>query len=79
MVLFSMTTLFNKESKSAAHISRPIQQSDTYLGMIGIYNIFSACMSHNPDDFIGQLHECKRVIKELGGQIHFNIKIGTLK
>ena len=36
-------------------------------------------MSHDPEDFVGDLQECKRTIKGLGGSNHYNMYIGTLK
>ena len=46
---------------------------------IGVDNRCSACISHRTEDFIGELHDCKRTIKAFGGTKRFNIKIGTLR
>ena len=47
--------------------------------MIGRDDRFSACMSHNPADFVGYLQECKRTIKGFVGQTHVDVYIVTLK
>ena len=44
--------------------------------MIGIDSRFSACMPHNPADFVVELNEHKRIMKGFGGQ---TITIYTLE
>ena len=46
---------------------------------IGVDNRCSACISHRPEDFIGELQDCKRTIKAFGGTRSFDVKIGTLQ
>ena len=35
-------------------------------------------MSHDLTEFVGDLQECKRTIKDFGGQTHYNLLIGTI-
>ena len=74
-----MTTVFNVEATSSAYNARTVQQQGSGSDIIGINNENSACMSHNPEDFVGNLQEFKRTIKDFGGQNHYNMHIGTIK
>ena len=46
---------------------------------IGVDNRCSACISHRAEDFVGDLHDCKRTIKAFGGSKTYNIQTGTLR
>ena len=79
MKILAMTTILKAETIDSIHTARYIQQWDSDSELIGIGNIYLACMSHDPTDFVGDLQECKRTIKGFGGQTHYNVFIGTIK
>ena len=74
-----MTIFFIEKTTTEVYAPRSTSQCDTDSGLIGIGNRCSACMSHISANFVGELQKCKRIIKEFGGQIHYNAHISTLK
>ena len=66
--ILAMTTVFNTEATSSAHTTRKVQPWDSDSGLIGIDNRCLVYMSHDPTDFMGDLQECKRIVKGFGGQ-----------
>ena len=52
---------------------------DTDSGNIGLDNRASACISHEPTDFVGELRESNRVIKSFGGGRTKSPMVGTIK
>ena len=50
---------------------------DTNSKLVGMGNRCLACISHNREDFPGELTKCTRPIKD-GGTKHFEVWIGTL-
>ena len=61
-----------------AHTERKTR-FDTDSETVGVDNRCSGCISHVKDDFIGDLQECNRAIKEFGGTRTMNVKTGTLR
>ena len=51
---------------------------DTDSGSIGVDNRCTACISHDPADFVGELQPCAKSIKGFGGTQTPLIKQGTL-
>ena len=51
---------------------------DTDSAPVGIDNRCTGCISHVPEDFIGDLRDSTKSIKGFGGSRTSNIKIGTL-
>ena len=52
---------------------------DTDSSPVGVDNRCSGCISHKVTYFIGELVECNRNIKGVGGTSTTNIKMGTIK
>ena len=52
---------------------------DTDSKPVGIDNRASACISHDPEDFVGPLNKVKRTIKGFGGTCHFDVFQGTIR
>ena len=52
---------------------------DTGSDYIGIDNRCSACLSHNWNDFIGDLTPTNRVVKGFGGTRITNVQMGTIQ
>ena len=76
LALSSVLTANAVETRPGA---RTIPQWDTDSGLVGIDNRCSGCMSHLPEDFVGDLRPCSRIIKGFGGTCHFIVQQGTLK
>ena len=55
-----------------------IIRMDTDYVPIGIYNSCSLCISHVPEDFVGNLFPSNRKIKGFGGILSPRIQVGTL-
>ena len=51
---------------------------DTDSKSIGINNRCSACISHDLNDFVGEVHKSDRVIKGFAGTRTTNVKKGTV-
>ena len=77
--LLTLTTVLAAHSIEARPAARSVPQWDTDSAIIGIDNRCSACMSHLPADFIGDLQKYNRIIRGFGGTRHFNVQIGTLR
>ena len=60
-----MTTLLILQSINSKPMARDIPQWDTDSGLVGIVNIFSACISHEAEDFIWELIDSNIAIKGL--------------
>ena len=74
-----MTTLVANNTKVGLRPQQNIAAWYVNTNIIGIDNRYSGCISHKSEDFIGDLKDCQRQIKEFGGTRHYNVKIGTLK
>ena len=77
--LMALTTVPTVSLDETKYTARTIPQWDTDSGLVGIDKRCSACLSHDPDDFIGEITQCNRLIKGFGGTHHFDVFIGTLK
>ena len=74
-----MTSVFPYHVTDTTPLARHVPQWDTDSVIIGIYNRYSECMSHEATDFTGDLKDCERVIIGFWGTRYYNIKVGTLK
>ena len=70
MKILAMSTVLKAEIIDSIHTAGSVQIWDNDSGLIGIDNRFSACMSQNPTDFIGELYKYRRIIKDFGGQTY---------
>ena len=68
----------NTDCTSSSYTVRSVQEWGSDSKVMGIDNRCSACMLHNPADFVGDLIKCKRIIKGFGGK-HYIVYIGTIK
>ena len=73
--MLAMSALFTASPAETKYAARTIPRWDTYSDLVGIDNIYSASMSHDPDDFIYDLTKCNRVITYFGGTHHFDVFI----
>ena len=55
MKIFVMRTVLNDKIITKANAARSIPQRDTDSGLIGIDDRCSACMSHEPAEFVDEL------------------------
>lgn len=62
-----------------AKATERMQTFDTDSKLLGIDNRATACISHDPNDFEGQLTKVQRTIKGFGGNRHFDVYQGTIK
>ena len=65
-------------TKNSTPINDDVFQMDTDSATIGIDNRCTLCISHNAEDFVGELRESRRKIRGFGGVIQPKIKTGTL-
>ena len=75
--LYAMAALA-MSSKLGAQAHNPVT-FDTDSKPIGVDNRCSACISHDPSDFVSDLRPSNRCIKGFGGTRHTNIMKGTIQ
>ena len=70
-----LATVMNVQNKSRSNMIT----FDTDSVVVGIDNLCSACISHVPEDLVGDLVDNSRVIKGFAGTRTLGIKVGTLR
>ena len=60
------------------NIRTNVTKFDSDSATIGINNRCSACISHVPEDFVGDLSDSNKTIKGFGGSRTTGVKVGTL-
>ena len=73
-----MAAILAMSAKDAGRIEPYVSTFDTYSSVIGVDNRCSACISHEPSDFISELKPCDRSIKGFGGTRTQRVMQGTL-